>query len=251
MFAASTARTTHTGPRDTRGTLPAPLGTGDATAAIAMATTSDAFMRRVVKEGEVIYRAGERFDRLYVLETGSCKLVNLAMDGREQVVSFKFRGDWIGLDGIGGGRHTCDAVALDTCAVWSARYDAVMADSRANPALLDSLLGGMSRAIAGDRNALMSVCTLPADARVAEFLRFWVDALRVRGLRCDQITLHLTRAEIGAFLGVTLETVSRALNKLARANIIQFTSVRRREVRIPDARALDAFVQDSLAMAMN
>ena len=62
----------------------------------------------------------------------------------------------------------------------------------------------------------MSVCTLPADARVADFLRYWAESLAKRGLRTDQITLRMTRAEIGNYLGMTLETVSRALSKLAR-----------------------------------
>ena len=75
----------------------------------------------------------------------------------------------------------------------------------------------MSREIARDRDSLMSVCTLPADARVADFLRYWAESLAKRGLRTDQITLRMTRAEIGNYLGMTLETVSRALSRLARA----------------------------------
>ena len=80
----------------------------------------------------------------------------------------------------------------------------------------------MSREIARDRDSLMSVCTLPADARVADFLRYWAESLAERGLRTDQITLRMTRAEIGNYLGMTLETVSRALSRLARDKVIAF-----------------------------
>jgi len=73
-----------------------------------------------------------------------------------------------------------------------------------------------------------SVCTLPADARVADFLRYWVDSLARRGMRTDQITLRMTRAEIGNYLGMTLESVSRALSHLARCSLIEFVEKGRR-----------------------
>jgi CRP/FNR family transcriptional regulator len=95
----------------------------------------------------------------------------------------------------------------------------------------------------------MSVCTLPADARVAEFLRGWADSLARRGLRTDRITLRMTRAEIGNYLGMTLETVSRALSRLARDKVIVFAEKGRRDVRIPDLDALSTFVQRCLAPA--
>ena len=70
--------------------------------------------RRVVHAGDLIYQAGERFEHLYILNSGFFKIVTLAADGREQVVGLKFRGDWLGFDGIAQGRYTCDAVAMDT-----------------------------------------------------------------------------------------------------------------------------------------
>lgn len=206
--------------------------------------------RRVVHAGDVIHRSGERFATLWVLNTGVAKIVNLTVDGREQVVGLKFRGDWLGFDGIAHGRHSCDAVAMDTGEVWSFRYDALMAACREQPMLLTMLHEAMSREIARDRDSLMSVCTLTAPARVAEFLRYWADSLAKRGLRADQITLHMTRAEIGNYLGMTLETVSRGLSKLARDNVISFAEKGRRDVHIPDVAALSAFVQRSLVPVM-
>ena len=203
--------------------------------------------RRVVHAGDVIYQAGERFGNLYVLNSGFNKIVNLSPDGREQVVGLKFRGDWLGFDGIATGHYSCDAIAMDTGEVWTIRYDALLAACSNHPALLTTLHEAMSREIARDRDSLMSVCTLPADARVADFLRYWADSLARRGLRTDQITLRMTRAEIGNYLGMTLESVSRALSKLARGNVISFAEKGRRDVQIPDVRALSAFVQQCLA----
>jgi CRP/FNR family transcriptional regulator len=205
--------------------------------------------RRVVHAGDVLYQSGERFGNLYVLNSGFFKIVNLSTDGREQVVGLKFRGDWLGFDGIATIHYGCDAIAMDTGEVWTIRYDALLQACTAHPALLTVLHEAMSREIARDRDSLMSVCTLPADARVADFLRYWADSLAKRGLRTDQITLRMTRAEIGNYLGMTLETVSRALSKLARENVIGFTEKGRRDVQIPDVAALSAFVQRSLAPA--
>lgn len=198
--------------------------------------------RQVVREGDKIYQAGDRFEHLYVANSGCFKIVNLAQDGREQFVSLKFRGDWLGFDGIEQGRHACDAVALDTGEVWAIRYQALLAVGARRPVLLTLLHGAMSAAIARQRDLLMAVCTLPADARVAEFLHYWADSLAQRGLRTDRITLRMTRAEIGNGLGLTLETVSRALSRLARENLIAFDEKGRRELRIPDLGALAAFV---------
>ena len=205
--------------------------------------------RRVVRAGEVIYRAGEQFGNLYILNSGFFKIVNLSADGREQVVSLKFRGDWLGFDGIASGSYSSDAVAMDTGDVWTIRYDKLIETCVTCPALLTVLHEAMSRQMRRDRDSLMSVCTLPADARVAEFLRYWADSLAKRGLRSDQITLRMTRAEIGNYLGMTLETVSRALSKLARDKVIAFAEKGRRDLRIPDVGALSSFVQRCLAPA--
>ena len=203
--------------------------------------------RRVVRAGDVIYQAGERFGNLHVLNSGFAKIVGLSQDGREQVVGLKFRGDWLGFDGIATGQYACDASAMDTGEVWTFRYDAFLAACAKQPALLTVLHEAMSREIGRDRDSLMSICTLPADARVADFLRYWAESLSRRGLRTDQITLRMTRAEIGNYLGMTLESVSRALSKLARGKVIAFAEKGRRDVQIPDVRALSAFVQRCLA----
>lgn len=216
-----------------------------------LALLQEAFapQRRIVHAGDVIYQSGDRFGNLYVLNSGFFKILNLAPDGRELVVGLKFRGDWLGFDGIAGGRYSCDAVAMDTGEVWVLRYDQMLAVCARRPELLRLLHEAMSREIARDRDSLMSVCTLGADARVADFLRYWAESLARRGMRTDQITLRMTRAEIGNYLGMTLETVSRALSRLARCQLIHFAEKGRRDIRIPQVEALAEFVQRSLAPA--
>lgn len=205
--------------------------------------------RRVVRAGEAIYAAGDALDQLYVIHAGFFKTVNGAADGRDKVVGLHFKGDWLGFDGIAEGRYACDAVAMDTGEVWGLRYDTLLQQCSRSPALLAAVHAAMSRELARDRDAMMALCTLPADARVADFLRSWADALEQRGLRSDQITLRMTRAEIGNYLGMKLETVSRALSRLARDKVIDFAERGRRDLRIPDPSALSAFVERSVAAA--
>ena len=234
-------------PRTVAGASENAAASANIAATLALVTERLVPQRRLVHAGEEIYQAGERFGNLYILNSGFFKIVSTSPDGREQVVSLKFRGDWLGFDGIAESAYSCNAVAMDTGEVWVLRYEALLAACAADRSLLTALHEAMSREIGRDRDSLVSMCTLPADARVAEFLRLWADSLARRGLRSDQITLRMTRAEIGNYLGMTLETVSRALSRLARDKVIGFASKGRRDVHIPDVAALSAFVQHCLA----
>jgi CRP/FNR family transcriptional regulator len=136
---------------------------------------------------------------------------------------------------------------MDTGEVWTVRYGALLAACSKHPALLTVLHEAMSREIGCDRHSLMAVCTLPADARVVDCLRYWAESLGKRGLCTDQITLRMTRAEIGNYLCMTLESLSRSLSKLARENVISFPEKGRRDIQIPNVRALSRFIQQCLA----
>lgn len=199
--------------------------------------------RRTLRAGDAVYRAGERFTHLHIVHSGCFKVINMSPDGREKVVAVRFKGDWLGFDGLADGRHECDAIAMDTGAVLTLRYDALLEAGSREPTLMVAFHAAMSRELARDRTSMMSLCTLPSDARVAEFLRDWAESLSSRGLRTDQITLRMTRAEIGNYLGMTLESVSRALSRLAREEVIRFAERARREVQIPDIAALERFIE--------
>ncbi|MDM0065057.1 Crp/Fnr family transcriptional regulator [Variovorax sp. J31P207] len=206
--------------------------------------------RRIVRAGDSVYQVGQSFGCLYIVNSGYFKMVNLSGEGREQVVGLYFKGDWLGLDGIATSHYACDAVAMDTGEVWAIRYDALIQAAVRTPALLTVLHEAMSRELTREHDSMLSLCTLPADARVAGFLRYWTDALAQRGQRTDQITLRMTRAEIGNYLGMTLESVSRALSRLARGDVIRFTEKGRRDIHIPQVEALTAFIQGATVAPM-
>ena len=207
--------------------------------------------RRMMHAGDAVYSAGERFAHLYVLNSGFFKIVNTSADGRNQVVGLNFRGDWLGFDGIALGHYGCDAVALDTGEVWALRYDTLLEACALSPPLLAGLHTEMSRAITRGRDSMLSLCTLPAAARVADFLRCWAESMAGRCRGTEQVTLRMTRAEIGNYLGMTLESVSRALSGLARSKLIRFTEKGRRDILIPDLLALAGFIQTELAASQH
>jgi CRP/FNR family transcriptional regulator len=204
------------------------------------------FTRRVVHAGDSIYEGGSPFVHLHLINSGQFKTVNYTADGRGQVVGLHFGGDWLGFDGIAEGRYGCDAIALDTGEVWSVRYADLLAASATSPELMRLMHAAMSRQIGRGADCLLSLGTLPADARVADFIKDWARSLASRGLRTDQITLHMTRAEIGNYLGMTLETVSRALRRLAQCGVIRFDEKGRRDLTIPSLPALDGFIRSAL-----
>lgn len=205
------------------------------------------FTRRMVHTGDLIHGGGEPCTALHIVNSGMVRSVNFSADGREQVVGLHFKGDWLGFDGIATGRYGCDAIAMDTGEIWTFRYDTLLRTCATVPALMAVMHVAMSEQIVRDRDSLLSLGTLPADARVADFLKFWAESLRERGLRTDQITLRMTRAEIGNTLGMTLETVSRALCRMARAGVILFNEKGRRDISIPSVEALTDFIQEALA----
>lgn len=201
------------------------------------------FGRRKVRVNDQVYRCGETFDTLYLISSGLFKIVNLAPDGREQPAGLYFKGDWLGFDGIPNGRHGCSAIALDSGEVWTIRYDTLLQASAKEPMLMRVILAAMSAQLGRNRDAMLSMGTLPADARVADFLLQWAHSLAERGLRTDQINVHMTRADMGHYLGLTLESVSRALSRLARCGVIEFNEKGRRDIGIPSLPALSAFIQ--------
>ncbi len=202
------------------------------------------FGRRKVKVEDRIYLNGDTFKKIYLINAGSFKIVNVTSDGREQPAGLCFKGDWLGFDGIPSGRYSCSAIALDSGELWSIDYEHILQLSAKEPVLLKLLLGVISAQLAQNRDVMLAMCKLPADARVCDFLLQWAYCLEDRGLRTDQFNVYLTRADIGQYLGLRLESVSRALSKLAKQGLIEFNEKGRREISIPSLNAMMEFIQN-------
>lgn len=198
---------------------------------------------RRLRAGEVVYRAGQAFDCVYAIRAGAVKLVSATAGGRERIVGMKFRDDWLGLEGIARQRYAWDAVATDVGEVLVVDYAALLQSTSRVPQLLPLLMETVGRQLAQADSTECALGSLPADARVARFLSLWNESLESRGLRGDQITMPLTRAEIGTHLGMTLETVSRSMTRLARKQLIRFADGGHRCITIPSVQALADFAR--------
>ncbi len=201
------------------------------------------FTRRVVQAGDMIQVAGDAFTSLQIINAGTVKTVKLEANGRTQIVGLHFKGDWIGFDGIANGHYACDAYALDSSEVWSMCYQTMLQLGMQVPALTRLLHTAMGCELARHRDWRFAVGTLSAEGRVADFLRFWITSMAERNLRTDQLTLPMTRADIGSYLGLTLETVSRALTQLARLGLIRIEQRGRRNLAIPSVDALADYIK--------
>ncbi|WP_284614773.1 diguanylate cyclase domain-containing protein [Aquabacterium humicola] len=200
-------------------------------------------VRRVLRAGDTIYRAGERLRGVHLVNAGMCKLVSVSPEGREELSALLFKGDWLGFDGLIDGRHACTAQAVDTGELWTMSYESLLRAGTRHPQLLEWLHVAMARQAAREREGSLAQHALNADAKVADFLCRWADGLHDCGLRNDQLTLHVSRAEIGSHVGLRLESVSRAMTRLEREQLVRFSGPCRKEIAIPRLEALREFAR--------
>jgi CRP/FNR family transcriptional regulator, anaerobic regulatory protein len=187
--------------------------------------------RRRVRRGAALFHAGEPFTSLYAIRTGFFKTCVASDDGRGQVTGFQMAGEIIGLDGIVNDRHTCDAVALEDAEVCVMPFDRIGELAREVGALQHHLHRIMSREIVREHGVMLLLGTMSADERLAAFLLNLAQRLHARGFSGSELVLRMTRQEIGNFLGLKLETVSRTFSRFAEQGLLE---VRHRQVRIVD-----------------
>jgi len=191
--------------------------------------------RRRVKQGDLLFRDGEPFKSLFAIRTGFFKTCVSTSDGREQVTGFQMAGEIIGLDGIVSDHHSCNAVALEDADVCVMPFANVEELSREFPVLQRHVHKIMSREIVRENSMMMLIGNMRSEERLAAFLLNLVQRLHARGFSQSEITLRMSREEIGSYLGMKLETVSRAFSKFSDEGIIE---VKQRYVKIVDSDAL-------------
>jgi CRP/FNR family transcriptional regulator len=199
-------------------------------------------MRRAVKRGEVLYGAGESFRSLYAVRTGFFKTRVAAEDGRDQVTGFQMAGELLGFDGIGSERHTCDAVALEDSQVCVLPFGQLESLSRQFGDLQRQLHKVMSREIVREHGVMLLLGSMRAEERLAAFLLNLTQRLQARGFSPTSLVLRMTREEIGSYLGLKLETVSRTFSKFQDDGVLE---VRQRQLRVLDEAALRQLVNST------
>ena len=200
-------------------------------------------VRRTVKRGTSLFHNGEKFTSLYAIRTGFFKTSVNTEDGRDQVTGFQMAGEIIGLDGIVNEQHTCDAIALEDAEVCVLPFDRIEEISREVNSLQRHVHKIMSREIVREHGVMLLLGSMRAEERLAAFLLNLVQRLQARGFSKSELILRMTREEIGSYLGMKLETVSRTFSKFADDGIVE---VKQRHIHICDADALKRIVNPQI-----
>jgi CRP/FNR family transcriptional regulator len=193
------------------------------------------YTRRRMKRGETLYRAGDAFASIYAVRSGFFKTTQILEDGRDQVTGFHMAGEILGMDGIGPEKHSCNAVALEDSEICVIPYSRLESLGREVPALQQQFHKVMSREIVREHGVMLLLGTMRAEERLAAFLLNLSQRFLARGFSKSEFYLRMTREEIGSYLGLKLETVSRAFSKFQQQALI---SVQQKFIRILDVAGL-------------
>lgn len=198
--------------------------------------------RRQLPRGDTLFRSGDAFESLFAVRTGFFKTCVSSADGRDQVTGFQMAGELLGLDGISTDRHACDAVALEDSSVCVIPFKQLEALSREFTELQHQFHKIMSREIVRDHGVMLLLGSMRAEERLAAFLLNLTQRLQARGFSASNLVLRMTREEIGSYLGMKLETVSRAFSKFQEDGLME---VKQRHLRILDQPGMQKLVNST------
>ena len=197
------------------------------------------YARRRVKRGEALYNAGDAFNAVYAVRVGFFKSSVVDREGREQVTGFFMGGELLGMDGVGTGSYNGAAIALEDSEVCVMPFALVEEMAREVPALQRHLHSVLSREIVRDHGVMMLLGSMRAEERLATFLLNLSRRFTRRGYSASDFHLRMTREELGSYLGLKLETVSRLFSKFQEDGLLE---VNQKHVRIRDGEALEAIL---------
>lgn len=188
-----------------------------------------------LQKGQLLYQSGDELDALYGLRLGSIKTQLEEASGHVQVTGFFLPGEVIGLDGMPEGRHDSNALAMEDSEVCVIRLSNIDEVSRFVPSLQQQIRRILSKEISRSHHVLLALGSMRSEARLAAFLLNLSERLATLGYSPTDFIMRMSREEIGNYLGLTLETVSRLFSRFAREGLI---TVSQREVKILDLAAL-------------
>ena len=193
------------------------------------------FTRRRIPAGQTLFREGDNFHFIYAVRSGTLKSSLTLADGREQVSGFHIAGEVVGLDGVALGKHASAAVALEDTEVCAIPYTH-LTDLAATTSSMQHVVSRlMSREILREHSLMVLLGSMNAEERLAAFLLNLSQRYAARGYSATEFHLRMSRAEIGSYLGMKLETVSRTFSAFQQQRLLD---VDKRHVRILDIEAL-------------
>ena len=182
-------------------------------------------------KGDHLFRRGDPLGSLYAVRSGSVKVSAITDQGDEQILGFYLPGELLGLDAIEHGRHSCAAVALETSSVCGFPYSQLNAICKDIPALHEQMNRLMGREISQENELLLTISRKNAEERIATFLLSLSMRFQRLGYSATKFRLSMSRGEIGNYLGLTIETVSRVFTRFRQSGLI---SAGRRFVEVTD-----------------
>ena len=193
--------------------------------------------------GDHLFREGDRFTSIYVVKTGSVKTYAPSEDGGEQVLGFHLPGELIGLDAIQDEIHHCSAKILETSAICEIPFKQLEELSREIPSLQHQLYRLLSREIGHDENMLTLLGKRNAEERLAAFLLSLSDRFKWRGFSPIDFYLSMSRHEIGSYLGLAVETISRLFTRFQDVGLLK---VERKHIQLLDTERLHGVIHGSV-----
>jgi len=175
---------------------------------------------RPVQRGDRIYHAGESFHAVFALRSGAVKTVCVTHDGQEQITGFYLPGEIFGMDGLASNNHTNSAIVLETSAICEIPFSRLEELSSQVPSLQRRFFQLMSKEIAQEQQLITLLSKNSADERIASLLLSISTRNHNRGLSAREFHLTMSRSDIGNYLGLTIETVSRVLSRLHKQGVI-------------------------------
>lgn len=176
--------------------------------------------KRPSHKGDHLFEAGKPLKALYAVRTGSFKTYTLSEQGEEQITGFHLPGDVIGFDAIGDQAHPSYAQALETAMVCEIPFDNLDQLLDQVPKLRQQLMRLMSQDIHGDQQMMLLLNRKTAEEKLAAFLINLAQRFGNRGFSRKEFRLTMTRGEIGNYLGLTVETISRLLGRFHKDELI-------------------------------
>ena len=197
--------------------------------------------KRLLKRGEVLYRIGEAFTCVYAIRSGSVKTGISTDDGRLQITGFHVPGELLGLNAIDEKRYNCDAVALETTSVCEISVACFEELARQIPSLHYQMLKMMSREIKHNQELMLLLGKKNAEERLATYLLSLSRRFAMRNYSPTQFNLSMSRGDIGNYLGIAEETVSRIFTRFQEEGMI---TSERRHIILNDLERLSAIARE-------
>lgn len=191
--------------------------------------------KKPIQKSQVLYKAGDPLTSIYAIRSGTIKTYTISESGEEQITSFHLPGDLVGFDAINNMQHPSFAQALETAMVCEIPFDVLDDLSGKMPKLRHQIMRLMSNEIKNDQEMILLLSKMNAEERLAAFIYNLSKRYSARGFSAREFRLTMTRGDVGNYLGLTVETISRLLGRFQKTGML---SVQGKYITITDMQAL-------------